>query len=137
MATEIKKIRTTRSEVVALICDRCGRRASAEDPDSSGFYAFLRIQHSAGFSSAWADGTEVEVDLCGACSFELLDPIARKSTAPWASPVPGAAKFRSSFEATLARNAQRKSMLERINAAMERSGKSVDEVVEWIAREED
>lgn len=132
MAAETRQVRTTSNKVVALVCDRCGRRAVADDPELGEFHAFLRIQHSAGFGSTWADGTEVEVDLCGACAFELLDPIARRSLAPWARPVRGAAKFTSDLETRLAHNAQRKALVERLSAAVERSGKSVDEVIEWL-----
>lgn len=65
-------------EPVAIICDKCGRRAES-DLDHFEVQEYLSIDNIGGYGSVIGDGTRLQLDLCQHCVKELLLPYARIS----------------------------------------------------------
>lgn len=58
-------------EVIAVICDRCGREISADGVDNE-WPERLAISFRGGYGSIFGDGSLVECDLCQHCMKEVL-----------------------------------------------------------------
>lgn len=76
MSVETTSKRVTKHVLSALVCDRCGKRATPADPDL-GMQEFLVFRHVGGYASAWGDGNRVAFELCDACGHELFQSFAR------------------------------------------------------------
>jgi hypothetical protein len=63
-------------DATVVICDRCSKRMSEEDPES-GFQNRTQIRFRGGYGSLFGDGNKVEGDLCDQCLFDLLGPYLR------------------------------------------------------------
>jgi len=66
----------TKTEVVAIECDRCHKVIEVEDAYE--FQEVLSIKFVGGFDSIWGDMVEVSADLCMTCSHDLLKDFATK-----------------------------------------------------------
>ena len=56
-------------EVSALLCDRCGRKASAEEME---FGDFTCIEYVGAYNSIFGDGSHISLDICQYCLKETL-----------------------------------------------------------------
>jgi hypothetical protein len=63
-------------DATVVICDRCSKRMSEEDPES-GFQNRTQIRFRGGYGSLFGDGNKIEGDLCDQCLFDLLGPYLR------------------------------------------------------------
>ena len=57
------------------VCDRCQKVVTPEDVVE--WQEWFHWSTTGGFGSAFGDGTEVEIDLCQACTKLVLGPFAR------------------------------------------------------------
>jgi hypothetical protein len=60
-------------EVVACICDKCGRKTD----DEMEMQEFHMIRFTGGYGSVFGDMTEVECDVCQHCLKGMIGDIAR------------------------------------------------------------
>lgn len=70
------KIETHNHEAKVVICDRCGKRMSDDEP-YDGYNNRTQIRFRAGYASLFGDGNKVEGDLCDKCLHDLLGPYLR------------------------------------------------------------
>lgn len=70
------KIETHNHEAKVVICDRCGKRMSDDEP-FEGYTNRTQIRFRAGYASLFGDGNKIEGDLCDKCLHDLLGPYLR------------------------------------------------------------
>lgn len=70
------QIESHNHEAKVVICDRCGKRMSDDEP-YAGYNNRTQIRFRAGYASLFGDGNKVEGDLCDKCLHELLGPYLR------------------------------------------------------------
>lgn len=70
------KIETHNHEAKVVICDRCCKRMSDDEP-YEGYNSRTQIRFRAGYCSLFGDGNKVEGDLCDKCLHDLLGPYLR------------------------------------------------------------
>lgn len=70
------KIEHHQHEAKVVVCDRCGKQMSDDDP-YNGYNNRTQIRFRAGYASLFGDGNKVEGDLCDRCLYELLGPYLR------------------------------------------------------------
>lgn len=70
------QIESHQHEAKVVICDRCGKRMSDDEP-YEGYTNRTQIRFRAGYCSLFGDGNKVEGDLCDKCLHELLGPYLR------------------------------------------------------------
>jgi len=70
------KIETHDRQVKIVVCDRCGKRMSEDEP-FDGYNNRTQIRFRAGYASLFGDSNKVEGDLCDKCLYELLGPYLR------------------------------------------------------------
>jgi hypothetical protein len=70
---EVKKV----DEVLACVCDKCGKRI--ESDDHLEFQEMHHISFIGGYGSIFGDGTYVEADLCQKCLYEIIHKFMRKT----------------------------------------------------------
>lgn len=70
------KIEMHGHEAKVVICDRCGKRMSDDEP-FEGYTNRTQIRFRAGYASLFGDGNKVEGDLCDKCLHDLLGPYLR------------------------------------------------------------
>lgn len=64
-------IESHQHETKVVICDRCGKRMSEDEP-YQGYNNRTQIRFRAGYGSLFGDGNKVEGDLCDKCLYEVL-----------------------------------------------------------------
>lgn len=69
-------IETHDRQVKIVICDRCGKRMTEDEP-FDGYNNRTQVRFRAGYASLFGDGNKVEGDLCDRCLYELLGPYLR------------------------------------------------------------
>lgn len=70
------KIESYEQQAKVVICDRCGKRMSDDEP-YAGYTNRTQIRFRAGYASLFGDGNKVEGDLCDRCLYELVGPYLR------------------------------------------------------------
>jgi len=70
------KIESHQHEAKVVICDRCGKRMSDDEP-YEGYNNRTQIRFRAGYASLFGDGNKIEGDLCDNCLHDLLGPYLR------------------------------------------------------------
>ncbi len=70
------KIESHQHEAKVVVCDRCGKRMSDDQP-YEGYNNRTQIRFRAGYASLFGDGNKVEGDLCDQCMHDLLGPYLR------------------------------------------------------------
>ena len=70
------KIEAHQHEAKVVICDRCGKRMSDDEP-YEGYNNRTQIRFRAGYASLFGDGNKIEGDLCDKCLHDLLGPYLR------------------------------------------------------------
>ncbi|MET4695303.1 hypothetical protein [Endozoicomonas lisbonensis] len=63
---------------VAVECDRCEKRYD-KNKDLCDFEEVLRLDFTAGYTSAFGDGYRIQCDLCSDCLHQLISGYCRKS----------------------------------------------------------
>lgn len=66
----------TDQELVALECNRCKKRATPEDVIE--WQEFMSWSNTGGYGSVWGDGSQVSVDLCQQCAYDLFSEFATR-----------------------------------------------------------
>lgn len=61
----------TTEQIVAAVCDRCGREMKKHGLDSE-WQEKISIAYRGGYDSIFGDGNAVEIDLCQHCVEEVL-----------------------------------------------------------------
>lgn len=69
-------IESHQHETKVVICDRCGKRMSEDEP-YGGYNNRTQIRFRAGYASLFGDGNKIEGDLCDRCLYDLLGPYLR------------------------------------------------------------
>lgn len=64
-------IETHQHEAKIVICDRCGKHMSGDEP-YQGYNNRAQIRFRAGYGSVFGDGNKIEGDLCDKCLYEVL-----------------------------------------------------------------
>lgn len=77
-----QKKRQTVEAVVAIQCDKCGRKMDTDMADDGADWCELQeslsIAFTGGYGSILGDGNQFELDLCQHCVKELLGPYLRQ-----------------------------------------------------------
>ena len=69
--------------VKAKICNKCHKRIECpESADWVEWQEFLLLHFTGGYDSIWGDESNIEIDLCQKCAFEVLSPFALSDGLP-------------------------------------------------------
>ena len=74
--TKTKIIESIEEEVIAYICDVCGK---SYDPNNDIFEVqeFHHIRFTGGYGSLFGDGERIECDICQHCLWKMIAPVYR------------------------------------------------------------
>ena len=78
----------TAAQVVAAVCDRCGRDMKRRGETDGGWEERIAIAFRGGYNSVFGDGNAVELDLCQHCVKEVLGPWLRITEDGWPKATP-------------------------------------------------
>lgn len=90
-----KKQRRTVEAVVAIQCDKCGKKMTTDMDDSPDWIEFqesLSLSFTGGYGSILGDGCQFELDMCQHCVQEVLGPYLRQVNAGYGAEDACAAK---------------------------------------------
>lgn len=66
----------TEQELITIECDRCKKHITVDDVVE--WQECISWSTTGGFGSVWGDGTQVSVDLCQQCTYDLFSEFATR-----------------------------------------------------------
>lgn len=63
-------VQITEQQLVLITCDRCKKTVTPDNIIE--WQEFMSWRNTGGFGSVWGDGTQVSVDLCQQCTYDLF-----------------------------------------------------------------